>query len=93
MPRRHGYSTKSTRGRINVIGALIGKALFGIGLFKCNINSIVFGRRVEDYLLPNLNVKTIIVMDNATFHKNKSILKMIKDKNHIVEFYHHIHLI
>ena len=34
----------------------------------------------------NLNVKTIIVMDNATFHKNKSILKMIKDKGHIVEF-------
>ena len=46
MPRTHGYSTKGTRGRINVIGALFGKALF-----KCNINSIVFGRWVEDYLL------------------------------------------
>ena len=96
IARTHGYSTKGTRcygthnwgakGRINIIRALIGKALFGIGLFKCNINSIVFGRWVEDYLLPNLNVKTIIIMDNATFHKNKSVLKMIKDKCHIVEF-------
>ena len=25
-------------------------------------------------------------MGNTTFHKNKSILKMIKDKGHIVEF-------
>ena len=74
------------KGRINVIGALIGKVLFSIGLFKCNINSAVFGKWIEHYLLPNLNVKTLIVMDNATFHKNKNILKMIKDKGHIVEF-------
>ena len=77
MLRIHGYSTKGTRcygthnwgakGRINVIGAL-----FGIGLFKCNINFIVFGRWVEDYLLPNLNVKTIIVMNNAHFIKIKA---------------------
>ena len=25
-------------------------------------------------------------MDNVTFHKNKNILKMIKDKGHIIEF-------
>ena len=96
MPRTHGYSIKGTRcygthnwgtkGRINVIGALIGKVLFSVGLFKCNINSAVFGKWIEHYLLPNLNTKTIIVMDNATFHKNKNILKMIKDKGHIVEF-------
>ena len=72
MPRTHGYSIKGTRcygthnwgakGRINVIGALIGKVLFSVGLFKCNINRIVFGRWVEDYLLPNLNVKTLHFM-------------------------------
>ena len=96
MPRTHGYSTKGTRyygthnwrvkGRINIIGALIGKVLFGVGLFKCNIDSVVFSKWINHYLLPNLNVKTIIVMDNAIFHKNKNILKMIKDKGHIVEF-------
>ena len=50
MPRTHGYSTKGTRcygthnwgtkGRINAIGALIGKVLFGIGLLVVSTISI-----------------------------------------------------
>ncbi|MGG2140801.1 transposase [Symbiopectobacterium sp. RP] len=47
-PRTHGYSPKGQRcfglknggakGRTNVIGALLGKTLFAIGLFDININ-------------------------------------------------------
>ena len=47
MPRTHGYSNRGERcygtcnwgakGRINVIGALIGKVLFAVGLFTSNI--------------------------------------------------------
>jgi hypothetical protein len=77
MPRTHGYAPKGDRcygicdwgakGRINVIGALIDKVLFAVGLFRCNIDSVVFLTWIKHFLLPSLETKTVIVMDNATF--------------------------
>jgi transposase len=96
MPRTHGYAEKGkrcfgvhdwgARGRINVIGALIGGLLFAVGLFNCSIDSIVFGTWVRELLLPNLSKPTVIVMDNASFHKNEMILSQIRYAGHIVEF-------
>lgn len=96
MPRTHGYSTKGDRcygicdwaakGRTNVIGALIGKVLFAVGLFRCNVDSVVFSTWIKYFLLPSLQTRTVIVMDNATFHKNSDMLKMIADAGHLVEF-------
>ena len=96
MPRTHGYSKKGkrcfgvhdwgARGRINVIGALIGKLLFAVGLFNFTIDTTVFGTWVEELLLPSLTKPTVIVMDNATFHKNQAILDAIRAAGHIVEF-------
>lgn len=96
MPRTHGYSKKGERcygmqdwgakGRINVIGALIGTELFSIGLFNCSIDSLVFAAWVREILLPNLLNPTVIVMDNATFHKNERTLNLIKSYGHIIEF-------
>lgn len=96
MPRTHGYAPKGERcygtqhwgakGRINVIGAVICGVLFAVGLFNCNIDSIVFGAWVRHFLLPNLNKPTVIVMDNATFHKNETLLQEIRCAGHIVEF-------
>ena len=96
MPRTHGYSDKGKRcygkhnwgakGRTNVIGALIDKVLFAVGLFTCNVDTAVFTTWMKHFLLPNLNTTTAIVMDNATFHKNIDMLKMIRDAGHIIEF-------
>ena len=96
MPREYGYAEKGKRcfgvhdwgakGRINVIGALIGKTLFAVGLFKFTIDTTVFGVWVKELLLPNLTKPTVIVMDNATFHKNQAILDAISEAGHIVEF-------
>ena len=96
IPRTHGYSTKGTRcygtcdwgakGRTNVIGALVGKVLFAVGLFNCNIDTLVFKTWLKYFLFPRLKTKTIIVMDNATFHKNYEMLKTIESAGHIIEF-------
>jgi len=79
MPRTHGYAPKGkrcfgthdwqARGRINVIGALLGAALLTTGLFTCNINSDVFHGWLVESLIPNLPPGSVLVMDNATFHK------------------------
>ena len=64
-PRTHGYSQKGqrchdqknwhARGRINVIGAIIGFAFLTVSLFDCNINSDVFYAWLTQDLLPKLS--------------------------------------
>ncbi|MDD3267067.1 MAG: hypothetical protein PHC75_07815 [Burkholderiales bacterium] len=53
ITRTHGHAPKcsrcydthdwGSRGRINVIGAIISNMLFTVGLFYCTVNSDVFG--------------------------------------------------
>jgi len=81
MPRTHGYSLKGhrcygqrawgERGRINVIGALLNNQLITVSLFEGTINSATFTSWVEQELIPQLPANCVVVMDNATFHKNK----------------------
>ncbi|MGG2143556.1 transposase [Symbiopectobacterium sp. RP] len=50
-----------------------------IGLFDININSNVFYSWVTQVLIPVLPKNSVIVMDNATFHKKHNIQQVIID--------------
>ncbi|MBP9778789.1 MAG: hypothetical protein KBD25_06390 [Rickettsiaceae bacterium] len=67
------YIIGGAKGRLNVIGPLIGKLLFAVGLFNCNIDTTVFGCWVKEFLLPSLTKPTVIVMDLTTFHFFKTV--------------------
>ena len=92
MPRTHGYSLKGERcygkhdwgakGRTNAIGALVGKAIIAIGLISGSVNTDVFTSWVEEILLPNISKQSVIVMDNATFHKGADMKQLIADSGH-----------
>lgn len=92
MPRTHGYAPIGQRcfgtqdwhakGRTNVIGALLNKCLITIGLFKTNVNADVFTAWVEQDLLPKLPSNSVIVMDNATFHKRQDTQNIIRKAGH-----------
>ena len=94
MPRTHGYSVKGTRcydvqdwqpgKRTNVIGALIGKSLLTVSLFECNINTTIFNSWVEQDLIPKLPKNSVIVMDNAGFHKSPDLRVIIENAGHIL---------
>jgi transposase len=96
MPRTHGYTRKGLRcygkndwgakGRTNVIGALLGKMLLCVSLFNCNVDSDVFHAWVTQQLLSYLPTNTVIVMDNATFHKRADTREAIISEGHILEF-------
>ena len=92
MPRTHGYSIKGQRcygkhdwgakGRTNAIGALIGSTLVAIGLLTGSVDTSVFTCWVESILLPNIPANSLIVMDNATFHKSKDMQALIEAAGH-----------
>ncbi|MBU3117750.1 transposase [Acinetobacter nosocomialis] len=57
------------KNQTNAIGAIYQNKLFAVGLFDCKVNSDVFHFWVENFLIPELPVNSVIVMDNAAFHK------------------------
>lgn len=92
MPRTHGYSRKGERcygkqdwgakGRTNAIGALLGSSIVAVGLLTGSVNTDVFTCWVEQVLLSSIPEKSILVMDNAAFHKGKDMQKIIQDAGH-----------
>ena len=96
MPRTHGYSFKGqrcpgtqdwgARGRTNIIGSLFGNSLLSVSLFDGTINSAAFEGWVEQELLPQLPPDSVIIMDNAAFHKKASTKQLIDKAGHTLEF-------
>jgi len=91
-PRTHGYSIKGLRcygthdwgakGRTNAIGALVGKLLLTAGLLTGSVNTEIFTCWVQQALLPQLPPNSVIVMDNASFHKGLDMQNSIKASGH-----------
>ncbi|NRA88018.1 MAG: IS630 family transposase [Rhizobiales bacterium] len=96
MPRTHGYTAIGKRcygtqdwhakGRTNAIGALLGKTLLTIGLFCSNVNADVFTAWLKQDLLPKCPTKSVIVMDNAAFHKRQDTRDAIIRAGHTLLF-------
>ena len=92
MPRDRGYSLKGAKcyatkdwhakGRINVIGAITNFKLFSVCLFDCNINADIFYSWLIKELLPNIEDNSVIVLDNATFHKRNDALLAVQQHGH-----------
>lgn len=59
-----------------------GSQLFAAGLFDCNINSDVFHGWVKEVLIPELPKESVIVMDNATFHKRDDTQELLDLHGH-----------
>ena len=96
MPRTHGYAPIGERcvakqdwhakGRINVIGALLGPLLLTVSLFETNVDADVFYGWIVCDLLPKLPENSVIVMDNAAFHKRSDIETAITSAAHTLEY-------
>lgn len=96
MPRTHGYSTKGERcygrrdwhnkGRLNAIGAVLSFAFLTVCLFDGNINSDIFHAWLVQDLLPKVPSKSVIVMDNAPFHKRNDMVDAIEAQGHTLAY-------
>ncbi|SOD70512.1 DDE superfamily endonuclease, partial [Alysiella filiformis DSM 16848] len=59
------------RKQTNAIGALLNGRLFTVALFHHTINRAVFIQWLKEDLIPKLNKKSVLIMDNARFHVGK----------------------
>ncbi len=92
--RPYGYAPKGEtcvgqynwqlKNRTNVIGAIYKQQLFAVGLYERSVNGDVFHHWVESILMPELPSKSVIVMDNATFHKRQDTQNLIQNAGHTI---------
>ena len=68
----------------NCIGAMLNNQLLTVGLYDCSVNTSVFESWVEQDLLPKLKSTSVLIMDNATFHKGKKLIEVIKSAGHYI---------
>lgn len=95
-PRDYSYSLKGTRsygvkdwhnkGRVNAIGAILDFNILNVGLFEGNINADVFHAWVTQELLHSIPANSVLVMDNATFHKRSDSIAAIEKSGHSILF-------
>ena len=91
-PRTHGWSRKGTRTygkisgnrrpRTSLIAAQLGKNLLAPLLLSGTVNTVVFNAWVEQFLLPELGQPSVIIMDNAAFHKHPTTRELIENAGH-----------
>nr|WP_245571956.1 IS630 family transposase [Conchiformibius kuhniae] len=93
--RAYGYSVKGRpciighdwhgKNQVNAIGAWHqDKRLFAVGLFEQGINGTVFQTWLEQVLLPQLPHHSVVIMDNASFHKRVAVAGLLESKGHTV---------
>ena len=67
--------------RTNIVAAKLGDKIIAPMQYKGTTDAPLFEHWFEQWLLPCLPEDTVIVMDNASFHKKEKLVK-IADKHH-----------
>ena len=67
------------KNRLSVIAALNSKKIMAPMVFEGYFNTEAMKIYVKKVLVPSLKPNQVVVMDNASFHKSKSIKKAIND--------------
>ena len=65
-----------------MIGALLLGTLLTISLFQTTVNTEIFTSWVIQDLIPKLPPRSVVILDNATFHKGAVMQKAIADAGH-----------
>lgn len=83
----HGERSGNKRPRTCFLAARMPDgALAATQLWEGTCNAEIFNNWVRDLLCPLLNQNTVVIMDNATFHKSKETRALIESKGAVLLF-------
>ena len=82
-----GERSGRSRPRTNLIAATAkGKRLFAPLLFEGSLDSSVFNQYLKEQLLKELQPGSLIIMDNAAFHKTRKTRGILEESGHELVF-------
>ena len=82
----HGERNTCKRPRTSLIAAKCGKKLLAPILFQGSTNSLLFNHWLEHHLLKELETASILILDNARFHRKDDVRQIAEKEGHIVLF-------
>ena len=68
------------------MAAQIGKKILAPMQYDGSMDSTLFEYWFQTWLLPSLSADTVIVMDNATFHRKSRLISLAQNQGHEVLF-------
>ena len=72
--------------RTGIVAAQRGKSILAPLTYEGAMDSLLFETWFENYLLPALPEKTVIVMDNASFHRKSKLFGLTEKAGHLLIF-------
>ena len=84
--RIYGDVGSARRPRQSLVGGYCDGKLLAPVLFEGTCNTDLFNTWLQEQLLPVLPPRSVLVMDNATFHKSQETRDVIKAAGHFVLF-------
>lgn len=82
----HGERNACKRPRTSLIAAKCGKKLLAPILFQGSTNSVLFNHWLEHHLIQELKNPSILILDNARFHKKDDVKGIAEQAGHTVLF-------
>ena len=84
--RVFGYVDGQRRPRTSLVGGYLNHRLIAPLLFEGTCNTEVFNAWLKQQLLPSLPTGSLLVLDNAAFHKAASTQAMVQSAGHRLLF-------
>lgn len=72
--------------RLNIVAAKQGKKIIAPMQYECSMNSALFEYWFEYQLLPAVSEDSVIIMDNASFHRKKKLFEIADSHNRSIIF-------
>jgi len=72
--------------RLNIVAAKCKKEIIAPLVYDGTTDSVLFEWWFENCLLVELKSKSVIVMDNATFHRKAKLRELVAETEHILLF-------
>ncbi len=82
----HGERNACKRPRTSLIAAKCGKKFLAPILFQGSTNSFLFNHWLEHHLLKELEIPSILILDNARFHNKDDVRRLAEQAGHTVLF-------
>jgi len=73
-----GERSGKARGRTSVIAALHGEDINAPMTYQGTMNTMLFIYWVRHFLIPSLSKGQVVIMDNASIHKNNKVRELIE---------------
>jgi transposase len=96
MTNEYGWSFRGTsvcgekKGRatekLNIIAGMMQNKIVSPMIYNCNTDASFFNAWLERHLIPELIEKSVIVLDNASFHNTKKTKEIVEQYGYKILF-------